>query len=326
MQSALEAASVLQSALPDKRISTVVAAYNAERTIAQALDSALAQNCTGHEIVVVNDGSTDRTGAILEKYRGQVRILEQRNQGAGAARNAGVAQARGNYIAFLDSDDLWLSGKLERMVTEIERHPSASLAFSEYSTFADGGVEYGKSSLGHSPSMRELMETLLPPILTSTWVLPKRTFERSGGFCGAFRGGQGFEDSWLLLILRELGEFCYIPEVLTRYRIDERSENADKYGHALSTFISLSKRRYGRKSKALVRNAKNLQCRFLLSKLAHQMDRNERSAAFRTLARMARLQPAFFFRPEFIKRLGLIQNTKRLWQLTTGHKPRRSMS
>jgi glycosyltransferase involved in cell wall biosynthesis len=317
---------MLQSSLPDIRVSTVIAAYNAERTIAQALDSALAQTCSRHEIVVVNDGSTDGTGAILEKYRGQVRIVEQRNQGAGAARNAGVARARGKYIAFLDSDDLWLSGKLERMVTEVERHPSASLAFSEYSTFTDGGVEYGDSSLGHSPSMRELMETSLPPILTSTWVLPKRTFERSGGFCEAFRGGQGFEDSWLLLILRELGEFDYIPEVLTRYRIDERSENADKYGPALSTFISLSKRRYGRKGKALVRNAKSLQCRFLLSKLAHQMDRSERSAAFWTLARIARLRPAFFFRPEFIRRLGLSQNIKRLRQLTLVYKPRRNIS
>jgi glycosyltransferase involved in cell wall biosynthesis len=302
------------------QVSTVIAAYNAERTIGQALGSALAQTCSSHEIVVVNDGSTDNTGAILEKYRGQVRIIDQRNQGAGAARNAGVAHAKGRYIAFIDSDDLWLPGKLERMLAELERHPSASLAFSEYSTFSDAGVEYGNSSIDHSPSMQELMETSLPPILTSTWVLPKKTFERSGGFCGAFRGGQGFEDSWLLLNLRELGEFVYIPEAFTRYRIDEKCENADKYGHALSTFISLGKARYGRRGKALVRNAKNLQCRFLLSKLAHQMDRGERLAPFWTLAQIARLRPAYFVGPEFVGRLRLSQNTKRLWQLATGYK------
>lgn len=192
--------------------------------------------------------------------------------------------------------------------------------FSEYGTFTDGGVEYGNSSVGHSPSMRELMEISLPPILTSTWVLPKKTFERSGGFSGAFRGGQGFEDSWLLLILRELGGFVYVPEAFTRYRIDEHSENADKYGRALSTFISLAKARYGIKSKALVRNAKNLQCRFLLSKLAHQMDRGERLGAFWTLSRIARLRPAYFVGPEFVGRLRLSQNAKRLWQLASGHK------
>jgi glycosyltransferase involved in cell wall biosynthesis len=302
------------------RVSTVIAAYNAERTVAQAVDSALAQKCRDHEIVAVNDGSTDTTPAILEKYRGQIRVVDQSNQGAGAARNAGVAHARGRYVAFLDSDDLWLPGKLNTMVGELEQNPGASLAFSEYSTFTDAGVEYGSSSLGHAPSMQELMETSLPPILTSTWVLPKETFERSGGFCGAFRGGQGFEDSWLLLILREFGEFLYIPKVFTRYRIDENGENADKYRHALSTFISLARGRYGIKGKTLVRNAKDLQCRFLRSKLAHQMDRGERLAALSTIVRIAKLRPAHFLESEFIGRLGLPQNTRRLWQLVSGYK------
>ena len=146
--------------------------------------------------------------------------------------------------------------------------------------------------------------TSLPPILMSTWVLPRELFERSGGFCPAFKGGQGFEDSWLLLILRELGEFVYVPEVLTRYRIDEHGENADKYGHALRTFITLAKERYGRDGSALVRNARNLQCRFLLSKLAHQMDRGERLGALLTLARIARLRPAYFLDSQFISDCG----------------------
>jgi glycosyltransferase involved in cell wall biosynthesis len=310
----------VQSVRSDIRVSTVIAAYNAERTIGQAIDSALAQTCLGHEIVVVNDGSADGTGLILDRYRGRLRVIHQSNQGAAAARNAGVAHARGKYIAFLDSDDLWLPGKLDRMVAELERYPSASLAFSEYSTFSDGGGEFGDSSLGHSPSIQEMMETSLPPILTSTWVLLKKTFERSGGFCREFSGGQGFEDSWLLLILRELGEFVYIPEVFTRYRINETCENADKYGRALATFVSLARARYGRKGKALVRNAKNLQCRFLLSKLAHQMDRGERLAAFWTLARISSLRPAYFVGPEFVGRLRLRQNTTRLLQLAFGYK------
>jgi glycosyltransferase involved in cell wall biosynthesis len=310
----------VHSVAPAPNVSTIVAVYNGERTISQALESALAQKCPSHEIVVVNDGSTDATTAILTKYCGRIRIVDQPNQGAGAARNAGVAKAKGRYIAFLDSDDLWLPGKLNAMIGELERSPAASLAFSEYSTFGNAGVEYGGSSLGHAPSMRELMEQSLPPILTSTWVLRKETFERSGGFREAFRGGQGFEDSWLLLMLREIGEFVYVSEVFTRYRIDENSENADKYGHALSTFVALTKARYGRRGKALVRNAKNLQCRFLLSKLAHQLDRGERLAALWTLGRMAKLRPTYFLGSQFTRRLRLPQNTKRLLQLATGYK------
>jgi glycosyltransferase involved in cell wall biosynthesis len=308
----------LPSDIPGVRISTVIAAYNAERTITQAVDSALAQKCRAHEIVVVNDGSTDSTAVILQQYRERIRVINQTNRGASAARNAGVAQARGRYVAFLDSDDLWLPGKLNTMVASLERNPSASLAFSEYSIFSDAGVEYGNSSIGHAPSRRELMEVSLPPILTSTWVLPKRAFEQSGGFCEAFRGGQGFEDSWLLLMLSELGEFVYVPEAFTRYRIDENVENADKYGHALPIFLSLARRRYGRKSKALLRNTKNLQCRFMRSKLAHQMDRGERLAALLTLAQIAKLRPAYLLRPEFICRLWLPQNARRVLRLVSG--------
>jgi glycosyltransferase involved in cell wall biosynthesis len=293
------------------KVSTVIAAYNAEHTIAETLDSALAQEHCDQEIIVVDDGSTDTTAAILEKYRRHVRIINQLNLGAASARNAGVVRARGRYIAFLDSDDLWLPGKLEVMVGELERDPTANLSFSEYSTFTDAGTELGNSTLGHAPSMYELMDTSLPPILTSTWVVRKEAFEQSGGFCKAFAGGQGFEDSWLLLILRELGKFVYIPKVFTRYRIDEKCENADKYSHALSTFISLARERYGSRSKRLVRNAKNLQCQFLRSKVAHQLDRGELSPALFSLARIVRLRPLYLIRPEIIKRIGYPQNVNR---------------
>ena len=292
-------------------VSTVIAAYNAERTIARTLESALSQEWDAHEVVVVNDGSTDSTSAILERYRGRIRIVDQLNQGAAAARNTGVEQARGKYVAFLDSDDLWLPGKLAAMVPALEQNPTASLAFSEYLPVSETGAEYVASFLGHAPSLEEMMRSL-PPILTSTWVVPREMFLRSGGFSGAFKGGQGFEDSWLLLQLRELGEFVYVPERLTRYRIVEGAESADKYRHALSTFVSLAKGRYGRKGRTLGRAATNLQCRWMLSKAAHQMDRGDRFGALRTIMRIAMLRPAYLIGSEFAGRLFLAQNLKRI--------------
>jgi glycosyltransferase involved in cell wall biosynthesis len=301
--------------LNDLKVSTVIAAYNAHRTIGETIDSALAQKCEGHEIVVVDDGSTDSTAAILSAYGSQIRVVTQLNGGAAAARNTGVAHARGRYVAFLDSDDLWMPEKLRTMVAALERNPRASLAFSEYVNFTETGVDCGGSSLGHAPSKEELMDTWIPPILTSTWVIPRETFERSGGFCEAFRGGQGFEDSWLLLLLRELGEFEYIPDRLTRYRIAATGESADKYAHALPTFITLVKKRYGERGNALIRNAKNLQCRWLLCKIAHQMDAGDRVGTLKTLARIAKLRPAYFLSSEFTERLFLPQNRKRLREL-----------
>src|SRR6516225_8557529 len=84
------------------RVSTIIAAYNAERTIAETIDSALAQECDGHEVVVVNDGSTDSTAKILSEYGDQISIVTQSNRGAAAARNAGVAYSNSKYIALLD--------------------------------------------------------------------------------------------------------------------------------------------------------------------------------------------------------------------------------
>ena len=75
----------------------------------------------------------------------------------------------------------------------------------------------------------------------------------------------GFEDLWLLLLLRELGEFVYVPDKLTRYRVIAGAEPADKYVGGLPTFIALVRKRYGRGGKALIRSAKNKRCRWMLS-------------------------------------------------------------
>lgn len=312
MSQSLKASAPSASSAP--KVSTVIAAYNAECTIGETLESALAQRYEGNDVVVVNDGSTDSTAAILEQYGSQIRVLTQKNRGAAAARNNGVKASNGKYVAFLDSDDLWLPGKLNIMVSALEQTPSASLAFSEHMNFQNG-IEYDASSIGHAPSIRELMEVGLPPILTSTWVVRRDIFERSGGYCETFKGAHGYEDSWMLLLLRELGDFVYVPEKLTLYRNRESYESADKYAPGLPIFIALARSRYGTKSKALIRNATNLQCRWLLSKVAHQMNRGNRLGAVRTLARIGWLRPAYFCGSEFTERLLLPQNIKRLRNL-----------
>jgi len=281
------------------------------------------QQIDGHEIVVVNDGSTDSTHAILESYGycHRIRVVTQANRGPSAARNAGVAHSVGKYIAFLDSDDLWLPGKLALMIAALERNPQASLAFSEYSLVDENCIEYRKSCFGEEAAVRELLKKRPVPfsllaefIYPSTWVVPRETFERTGGFSEAFKG-PGYEDSWMLLMLRELGDFVYIPERLVLYRVAHPAESADKYGPGVSVFIDLMKKRYGRHAKVMIRGAKKGQCRSLLSKVAYQMNRHDRLGALHTLLRIAALQPAYFFTSEFIARLRLPQNRQRIRDL-----------
>ena len=129
-------------------VSTIIPAFNSERTIAQTIESALAQRYDSHEIVIVNDGSTDATARILERYRDRLRIVNQNNRGAAAARNAGIAYSNGEYLAFLDSDDLFLPSKLAVMTAALRQNPAASLAFSEYGFIDESGTEYRESAIG----------------------------------------------------------------------------------------------------------------------------------------------------------------------------------
>lgn len=105
-------------------VSVVVPAYNAARTIGETISSLLAQTYPNVEIIVVDDGSTDDTPARVRDAPGSVRLVSQPNAGAAAARNHGIEVARGEYLGFLDADDIWLREKVARQVSALEADPS----------------------------------------------------------------------------------------------------------------------------------------------------------------------------------------------------------
>lgn len=108
-------------------VSVIIPAYNYARFLPEAIDSALSQTLKPLEVIVVDDGSTDDTEAVLERYAGEIHIIKQRNAGVSAARNAGIRASRGELIAFLDADDMWLPTKLERQVAHLNAHPGTGL-------------------------------------------------------------------------------------------------------------------------------------------------------------------------------------------------------
>lgn len=119
----------------DALVSVAIAAYNARHTIAQTLDSLLAQTHRHLDIVVVDDGSTDGTAEVLAGYAERVRVIRQTNAGIAMARNAGVQAARGDFIALLDADDLCYPDRIAIQLRFLQEHPDILLCSSDFSAF-----------------------------------------------------------------------------------------------------------------------------------------------------------------------------------------------
>lgn len=108
----------------DVNVSVIIPTYNRAHSVARAIESVLMQTYKDYEVIVVDDGSTDKTERILNKYRDKCHIIKQKNQGVSSARNSGIDRARGEWIAFLDSDDEWLPDKLKVQLSEVQREES----------------------------------------------------------------------------------------------------------------------------------------------------------------------------------------------------------
>ncbi len=114
------------------KVSVIIPTYNRLPMVKEAVQSVLAQDFEDFELIVVDDGSTDGTSEELKRYGGRVRVIEHtENRGVSAARNRGILQAKGKYIAFLDSDDLWVKGKLKIQVSFLDDNPHYPLCYTD---------------------------------------------------------------------------------------------------------------------------------------------------------------------------------------------------
>jgi len=111
--------------IQDLKVSCVIPVFNGERFLAQAITSVLMQTIPPHQIIVVDDGSTDSTAQIIASFGDRVEHITQTNQGPAAARNSGLGHATGEFIAFQDADDIWLPEKLERQLMNLLEDPNA---------------------------------------------------------------------------------------------------------------------------------------------------------------------------------------------------------
>jgi glycosyltransferase involved in cell wall biosynthesis len=118
-------------------VSAVIPTYNRARHVVEAIDSVLAQSRPPDEIIVIDDGSTDDTAERLKKYGLGIRYVRQENRGPSAARNRGMKEAQGDFVAFLDSDDLWVSGKTEMQLNFFASNPHIDFVFGNMVSFSE---------------------------------------------------------------------------------------------------------------------------------------------------------------------------------------------
>jgi glycosyltransferase involved in cell wall biosynthesis len=210
-------------------VSFIVPAYNTAQYIGAALDSALAQTYTDHEIIVINDGSPDQPELerVLAKYGDRIRYLTQPNQGLAAARNTGIRAARGRYIALLDSDDILEADYLAVQVEALERDPSLDVVYPNALLFGDS-PDAGRTYMDVCPSEGELtVESLLThQCNVFVGVLARReALFRVGLFDPALRSSEDF-DLWLRLLATG-GRMGYHRQVVVRCRKRPGSLSAD---------------------------------------------------------------------------------------------------
>lgn len=216
--------------LADKpAVSVIVPTYNRAALLPATIDSVFAQTFTGHEIIVVDDGSTDTTRESLESLirAGRIRYVYQPNRGESAARNQGIRLAAGDYLLFLDSDDLLLPDALEKQVTCLDAHPEVGLVHGGYVKFDNAGNDLGYRNTTRFSGWiypRILLEweilMAVPTVMVRAALL-----RETGGFDESMRQAADL-DMWRRLARRT--RFQALPDVLARIRSHQGSVSADK--------------------------------------------------------------------------------------------------
>ena len=193
-------------------VSVVIPTFNRWPLVAEAVNSVLAQSYRDCEVIVVDDGSTDGTASQLAKLASRLKLFVTERRGVSAARNFGVSQSRGHYIAFLDSDDLWLRRKLERQTRFMDEHPEFHICQTD-EIWIRKGVRVNPRAIHQKMSgdifKRSLELCLVSP---SAVMMTRALFDRTGGFDEAFPVCEDY-DLWLRISAQH--QVALVPDRLT---------------------------------------------------------------------------------------------------------------
>lgn len=196
-------------------VSVIIPTRNRPAYLRQAVDSVYAQQYPQFEILVVDDGSTDATAEALKGYDERLRYLRQEHRGVAAARNHGIAHARGSLVAFLDDDDLFLPEKLEQNVAYMAQHPEVVWLCSGFQLVDAAGVPLPRTAIIPAPEITLHDIALFAFIHTSSVVIRRHVIEAAGGFPEGVRVSEDYH-TWARVLMR--GKGASLQQPLTHFR------------------------------------------------------------------------------------------------------------
>ncbi len=236
-------------------ISVIIPLYNKEKQIANAIKSVLSQTYKDFEIVIVNDGSTDRGIDEVANFSDErIRLVTQRNAGVSAARNRGIKEAKGEYVAFLDADDEWDGAYLESINELIQKYPDCGVYASNYqfrtSTGAATPTIIRNITFNHTDGLLSnyftVASTSHPPLWTSAVVVCKQAIEKVGGFPTGIKSGEDIL-TWARLAVENSIAYSLIPRAT--YNLGDgydysnlpprRQDQGDPVGKALKELYAI---------------------------------------------------------------------------------------
>lgn len=207
-------------------VSVVIPVYNGEETIKQTIESVLSQTFSDFELIVINDGSTDATVNVVSTFQDpRIKVFSYPNAGLSASRNRGISLASGNYISFIDADDLWTADKLEAQVSALQENPQAALAYS-WTDYIDESGQFFRQGPHFNFSGDVFAKLLLSDFVGngSNPLIRKQAFSEVGGFDESLNAAEDW-DMWLRLAARY--EFVAVPFTQILYRQSPTSMSAN---------------------------------------------------------------------------------------------------
>ncbi|MCD9189480.1 MAG: glycosyltransferase [Pyrinomonadaceae bacterium] len=209
------------------KVSVIIPNYNYANYIAKTIDSVLAQTYKNLEIIVIDDGSKDNSLEILEGYGEKIKVLKQQNQGVSMARNNGAANSSGEYIAFLDADDIWLPGKMEVQMKRFFDDGEIGLVHCSMDFIDPNGKPCGENYNGMEGRVADEFLRFEKGVVVgagSTGVVPRRIFDELGGFDKRFSTAADWDFSYRLATKYKI---AFVREPLVLYRI----HNSNMHGN-----------------------------------------------------------------------------------------------